>query len=87
MSGKKIGARRQERQLSLCFCVSVPPTCPRGDGGPRQGGTSRREERNDLGAGSTGCHDGINERLREEVFFVSLSPPIVGKTKVTRELD
>jgi hypothetical protein len=22
--------------FSLCLCISVPPTCPRGDGGPRQ---------------------------------------------------
>jgi hypothetical protein len=42
---------------------------------------------NDLGAGSTGCDGGIDVRLREEVFCVSLSPPIVGKTEVTRELD
>jgi hypothetical protein len=42
---------------------------------------------NDLGAGSTGCDGGINERLREEGYFASLSPPILGKTEVTRELD
>jgi hypothetical protein len=42
---------------------------------------------NDLRAGPTGCDGGINERLREEGFFSSLSPPISGKTEVTRELD
>jgi hypothetical protein len=42
---------------------------------------------NDLGAGSTECDGGINERLREEGFFANLSPPIFGKTEVMRELD
>jgi hypothetical protein len=42
---------------------------------------------NDLGAGFTGCGGGIDERPREEGFFASLSPPIFGKTEVTRELD
>jgi hypothetical protein len=42
---------------------------------------------NDLGAGSTGCGGGINERLREEGFFASLSPLIFGKTEVMWELD
>jgi hypothetical protein len=41
----------------------------------------------DLGAGFTGCGGGIAERSREEGFFASLSPPIFGKTEVTRELD
>jgi hypothetical protein len=42
---------------------------------------------NDIGAGVTGCGGGIDERPREEGFFYSLSPPIFGKTEVTRELD
>jgi hypothetical protein len=42
---------------------------------------------NDLGAGFTGCGGGIDERTREEGDFASLSPPIFGKTKATRELD
>jgi hypothetical protein len=42
---------------------------------------------NDLGAGLTGCDGGIDKRSREEVFLASLSPPIFGKTEVTRELD
>jgi hypothetical protein len=42
---------------------------------------------NDLGAGCTGCGGGIDERPHEEGFFASLSPPIFGKTEVTRELD
>jgi hypothetical protein len=42
---------------------------------------------NDLGAGFTGCGGGIDERPREEGFSASLSPPIFGKTEVTRELD
>jgi hypothetical protein len=39
---EEIQARRQECQFFLCLCVSVLPTCPRGDGGPRQGGPLRR---------------------------------------------
>jgi hypothetical protein len=35
----------------------------------------------------TGWGGGIDERPREEGFFASLSPPIFGKTEVTRELD
>jgi hypothetical protein len=42
---------------------------------------------NDLGAGLRVCGGGIDERPREEGFFASLSPPIFGKTEVTRELD
>jgi hypothetical protein len=42
---------------------------------------------NDLGAGPTGCGGGIDERPREEGVFAGLSPPIFGKTEVTRELD
>jgi hypothetical protein len=38
-------------------------------------------------AGLTGWGGGIDERPREEGFFASLSPPIFGKTEVTRELD
>jgi hypothetical protein len=34
-----------------------------------------------------GCGGGIDERPHEEGFSVSLSPPIFGKTEVTRELD
>jgi hypothetical protein len=41
----------------------------------------------DLGAGSTGCGGGIDERPREERVFASLSPPIFAKTEVTRELE
>jgi hypothetical protein len=41
----------------------------------------------DLGAGSTGCDGGINEHLHEEGFSASRSPPIFGKTEVTRELS
>jgi hypothetical protein len=41
----------------------------------------------DLGAGFTGCGGGIDERLPEEGVSASLSPPIFGKTEVTRELD
>ena len=41
----------------------------------------------DLGAGFTGCGGGIDERPREEGFYANLSPPIFGKTEVTRELD
>jgi hypothetical protein len=40
----------------------------------------------DLGAGFAGCDGGIDERPREEVFFANLSPPIFGKTEVTREI-
>jgi hypothetical protein len=38
-------------------------------------------------AGLTGWGGGIDERPREEGFFANLSPPIFGKTEVTRELD
>jgi hypothetical protein len=68
----------------------VPPTCPRLleatgdlDNAERRAGRSG----NDLGAGFTGFDGGINERLREEGFSASLSPPLFGKTEVTRELD
>jgi hypothetical protein len=40
----------------------------------------------DLGAGSTGCNGGINERLREG-GVASLSPFVFGRTEVTRELS
>jgi hypothetical protein len=42
---------------------------------------------NDLGAGLKGCGGGIDERPCGEGVFASLSPPIFGKTEVTRELD
>jgi hypothetical protein len=42
---------------------------------------------NDLGAGLTICGGGIDERPREEGVFGSASPPIFGKTEVTRKLD
>jgi hypothetical protein len=42
---------------------------------------------NDLGVGFTRCDGGVDKRLREEGLFVSLSPPIFGKTEVTREVD
>ena len=38
----------------------------------------------DIGTGFTGCDGGIDERPREEGFFANLSPPIFGKTEVTR---
>jgi hypothetical protein len=41
----------------------------------------------DPGTGFTGCDGGIDERPREEGFSANLSPPIFGKTEVTRELD
>jgi hypothetical protein len=34
-----------------------------------------------------GCDGGIDEQPREEGLFASLSPPLSGKTEVTRELD
>jgi hypothetical protein len=53
--------------------VKVLPTCPRGDGGPRLGGKSRREEWLRHWAELTGCDGGgIDERPREEGFFASL---------------
>jgi hypothetical protein len=42
---------------------------------------------NDLGAASTGCDGGVDKPLREEGLLTCLSPPIFGKTEVTRELD
>jgi hypothetical protein len=42
---------------------------------------------NGLGTGLTGCDGGIDERPRKEGFFATLSHPISGKTKVTREVD
>jgi hypothetical protein len=42
---------------------------------------------NDLWRELTGCDGGIDERPRENLFLASLSPPISGKTEVTRELD
>jgi hypothetical protein len=41
----------------------------------------------DLGTGFAGYDGGIDERPREVGFSASLSPPIFGKTEVTRELD
>jgi hypothetical protein len=40
----------------------------------------------DLGAGPTGFDGGIDERLREEGLFASLSSPFSGNSEVTREL-
>jgi hypothetical protein len=57
MTGKT--SQRGLRSASfLCVAVSVPPTCPRGDGGPRLGGS--RDGRSDFGAGLTGYDGGID---------------------------
>jgi hypothetical protein len=80
--------QRGGRSASLfCLAVSVPPTCPRGDGGPRRGGSRDGKSGYDLGAGLTECDGGIDERPREEIYFASMSPPFSGKTEVMRELD
>jgi hypothetical protein len=76
--------------FSMCLSVFVPSTGP-----PTlevTGDLDKEERRalrsgNDLGADSTGCDGGINERLPQKVFLASLSPPIFGETEVTRELD
>jgi hypothetical protein len=86
MSGENPGAEARAPVFPF-VCVLVPPTCPRGDGGPRQGGMSRRWARQRPCGGATGCGGEIDERPREEGFSGSLSPPILGKTEVTRELD
>ena len=87
MSGENSGAEAGAPIFSMSVCLQLPPTCPRGDGGPRHRGPSRRWTRQDLGAGFTGWSGGIDERPREEGVFASLSPPTFGKTEVTRELD
>jgi hypothetical protein len=46
-----------------------------------------RRSGNDLGAGLKGCDGGVENRLLEEGYFASLSPPIFGKAEVTRGLD
>jgi hypothetical protein len=69
-------------------CVSRPPPPAlevTGDLGKEDRRVGRRG--NDLGAGPTGCGGGIDERPRLKGFFASVSPPIFGKTEVTRELD
>jgi hypothetical protein len=78
-------------QLFPFVCVSRTL----GDGGPHAlevtGDLDKEERRgrcfNDLGAGLTGCGGGIDERPREKGVLPSLSPPMFGKTEVTRELD
>jgi hypothetical protein len=76
--------------FSLYLHVLVPHSPPHA---LKVTGDLDKEERragrsgNDLGAGLTRFDGGINERPREEGFSVSLSPPIFGKTEVTRELD
>jgi hypothetical protein len=69
MSGK-IQARRQQRPLSpRSLCLGPPPhaldVTVDLDKEKRLVGRSD----NDLGAGSTGCDGGIDERLREEGFL------------------
>jgi hypothetical protein len=54
-----------------------------GDGGSKPGRSANWKARAEF----MGCGGGIDERPREEGFFASLSPPIFGKTEVTRELD
>jgi hypothetical protein len=82
-------SRRGGRSASFpCVCVSRPhPLALEVTGGLDKAERRVGRSGNELGAGSTGCDDGINERLREEEFFAILSPPIFGKTEVTRELD
>jgi hypothetical protein len=69
------------------MCVSVPPLAREvtGDLDKEDRRVGRRG--NHPEAGLTGCGGGIDERPREEGLFASLSPPIFGKTEVTRELD
>jgi hypothetical protein len=86
-TGEIAGKHLQRGGMSASFSLGLsrpPPTCPQGDGGPRLGGNSRREERLRR---RSGCDVGINERSREEGFFASLSPPFSGRTEVTREVD
>jgi hypothetical protein len=54
MSGKIYARGGTSASFSLYLCVSVPPTCTRGDGGPRQGGSSRRWERQRPWGGASG---------------------------------
>jgi hypothetical protein len=82
----KIEARRQERQFLMCMSRSPPPALEvTGDLDKEDHRVGKRG--NGLGAGLTGFSGGIDEQSREEVIFASLSPPIFGKTEVTRELD
>jgi hypothetical protein len=71
----------------LVLTVSVPLPALEVTGDLDKGDRRVGRRGNDLGAGLTGCGGGIDERPREEGLFASLSPPIFGKTKVTRELD
>jgi hypothetical protein len=70
----------------FCGCLGSP-TCPRGDGVPRQRGSRDGRSGNNLWTGLTVCKGGINERSREEGFLASLSSSISGKPEVPRELD
>jgi hypothetical protein len=58
---RKIQTRRHERPIFFVLVCLRPPTCPRGDGGPRQEECRVGRSGNDLGAGSTGCDGGIDE--------------------------
>jgi hypothetical protein len=75
------------REASHVDSFMDAPLRSRGDGGPRKGETSRREERQRPLDGGTGCDCVIDKRLLEEGFSANLPPPIFGKTEVTRELD
>jgi hypothetical protein len=87
MSGKNSGA---EAGAPIFFCVSVSRSPPPA---LEVTGDLDKEDRRvggrgyDLGTGFAGCDGGIDERQRVEGFLASLSPPIFGKTEVTRELD
>jgi hypothetical protein len=87
MSGENQGAEAGAPIFSsICVSRSPPPALEAtGDLDKEDRRVGRRGK--DLGAGLTGCGDGVDEHPREEGFFANLSPPIVGKTEVTRELD
>jgi hypothetical protein len=74
MAGKTF--ERGSKNASFFYLdVSVLPKCPRGDGEPRLGGKSRREERQRPWDGAYGMRradGGIDERLNEETFYASL---------------
>ena len=87
MSGENPGAEAGAPFFSyVCVSRSPPPVLEMtGDLDKEDRRVGRRG--NDLGAGLTGCGGGIDERPYEEGFLASLSPPIFGKTEVTRDLD
>jgi hypothetical protein len=87
MRGENPGAEARAPIFTLFVCLG-PPHMP-----SRRRGTSTRRNAAPGGATTTlrqglrNATAGLTSDYMRSVFFASLSPPIFGKTEVTRELD